>query len=141
MADKFELPPGKAPRVGAAMILVIHLALIGLLVGQTIAGNAGWLTVVALPLNIFCAWYRMWQLDWLTQVARFRRQEAEKPPPPIDHRLFMPYSTCPKCDTEALHWIAPDQTASERGVHRQEHDLFRECRECGHVWSQKVGAP
>ena len=130
-------------KIGTTGLLVAHLAMVALLLSQFVIGKGDWFTALALILNALCAWYRVVQLDWFFRVGCTR---AEAKPDPIDPKLFMPYSTCPKCNTEALHWLASDQAAWDFGIHRgikqyrDKHDLFRECRECGHIWSQKVGA-
>lgn len=37
----------------------------------------------------------------------------------VDADYFMPFSVCPKCDVEALHWMRePDEEAAERTVAR-----------------------
>ncbi|AAN12846.1 gp204 [Mycobacterium phage Omega] len=89
-------------------------------------------------------------------------------PEPISPRLFMPYSVCPKCDTEDLHWIEsvealrktlrknrralydgpiPDYkidiwplylATPEGEAIKHNDDVLRTCRDCGHKWGQKL---
>lgn len=124
-----------APRLGAGIMLAIHAMFIALLTVKMVGGDGTWITAIAWGANVLCAWHRMWQLDWLLQVRS--AEVAAKQPSTIDHALFMPYSTCPKCAAEELHWIASPGDHARVYIHH--HDVLRECRSCGHVWSQKVG--
>jgi hypothetical protein len=81
----------------------------------------------------------------------------------------MPYSACPKCGVEELHWLKStevtdfpayfqrvcefnnvdaswygskdvDRLTREWAAKRVENsDVIRECRGCGHTWGQRVG--
>lgn len=53
----------------------------------------------------------------------------------VESWLFMPYCVCPHCDVEALHWIRPTRWAASDGT---TGEVFRECRECGRDWAQRV---
>lgn len=131
----FELPNVKRARAGALVLALVHSAFAILALGKIIAGDADWLTWVSLVMNGGCAWFRMWQLGWFAEVNRARAQgKAASKTPAIDPRLFMPYSTCPKCGVEALHWLGTAPPIFLFG-----DDVARECRDCGHIWSQKVG--
>lgn len=169
MTHHLRLPKNAiAPRVGAVILLAVHATFVVLLTIKMAGGDGTWTTALVWGANILCAWHRMWQLDWLSQVKRAEVKQADTPNP-IDPKLFMPYSTCPSCGTEALHWIESpevtdfpayfkrvcefnnidmdairhldvEQTAREWAVKRaQNSDVIRECRECNHTWGQKVG--
>lgn len=122
------------PRLGALLVLVATPIFVGVAYGLDAAIE--WASV-----RTFSRWKPMYASGvWReVMVPRFVRKDKVFRPegrvlisPLFPADFFMPFSVCPRCNLEALHWM--------EAPHPHWHcDVVRTCRDCGHVWDQNVG--
>ncbi|MCV7255305.1 hypothetical protein H7J86_24380 [Mycobacterium hackensackense] len=130
VTETFELPQNAiAPRVGAALLLVVHASLFVYAVYGLATGTWGWYTPPALIGNGLMVWWRTWQL----LHARRQRAAVSRPVDFWPARDFIALCECRNCSEISTHGIREPKPGKDPA----EATVIRQCAACGQEWAER----